>query len=494
MKAKLISFQRLGFLILVVGMALSACQPQPAPPPLTPTPSPSPTPAVSPTPLPERPAYNPGELVDYMAQTGDTLTNLAVRFNTSIAEIQEANPIIPSDATTLPPGLPLQIPIYYEPFWGTPFKMLPNSQFVNGPAQSDFNTQAFLSSHLGWLNSYEQYAGNKQRSGAEIVDYIASNFSISPRLLLAILEYQLGAVRDPVSPGALDLYPLGYEDREHKGLYLQLVWAANALNHGYYGWLTGRLDTLEFSDGTIENPDPWQNAASVALQYYFSLLFSPGQFHTAIAGEGGEQSFAQTYQDLFGDPWQTPSHIPGSLEQPEMRLPFEEGKTWAYTGGPHTGWGTGDPWAAIDFAPAGVSGCEKSNTWAVAVASGVVTRSETGIVELDLDGDGDPRTGWVIFYLHIASQDRARVGERLNVGDPLGHPSCEGGTSTGTHIHVARKYNGEWMPADGAVPLNLSGWVAHNGAQPYKGTLTRFTKTITSSEKSSPESQLTAGE
>lgn len=166
MKAKLISFQRLGFLILVVGMALSACQPQPAPPPLTPTPSPSPTPAVSPTPLPERPAYNPGELVDYTAQTGDTLTNLAVRFNTSIAEIQEANPIIPSDATTLPPGLPLQIPIYYEPFWGTPFKMLPNSQFVNGPAQSDFNTQAFLSSHLGWLNSYEQYAGNKQRSGA----------------------------------------------------------------------------------------------------------------------------------------------------------------------------------------------------------------------------------------------------------------------------------------------------------------------------------------
>jgi hypothetical protein len=103
-------------------------------------------------------------------------------------------------------------------------------------------------------------------------------------------------------------------------------------------------------------------------------------------------------------------------------------------------------------------------------------RSETGIVVLDLDGDGDDRTGWAIFYLHVATDDRVPVGTNLTVGDKVGHPSCEGGTSTGTHIHVARKYNGEWILAEGPLAFNLEGWVAKNGDRPYLGTLTRFSK------------------
>ena len=58
-------------------------------------------------------------------------------------------------------------------------------------------------------------------------------------------------------------------------------------------------------------------------------------------------------------------------------------------------------------------------------------------------------------------------------GWSLDHPSCEGGRATGTHVHVARKYNGEWIPAGGPVPFDLSGWVAATGAREYEGTLTR---------------------
>ncbi len=39
------------------------------------------------TPYPTRPSYGPGELVDYTAQTGDTLAALAVHFNTTVEEI-----------------------------------------------------------------------------------------------------------------------------------------------------------------------------------------------------------------------------------------------------------------------------------------------------------------------------------------------------------------------------------------------------------------------
>jgi hypothetical protein len=45
--------------------------------------------------------------------------------------------------------------------------------------------------------------------------------------------------------------------------------------------------------------------------------------------------------------------------------------------------------------------------------------------------------------------------------------------ATGTHVHFARKYNGEWIAADGPMPFVLSGWMAHAGTEAYKGTLTR---------------------
>jgi hypothetical protein len=49
-------------------------------------------------------------------------------------------------------------------------------------------------------------------------------------------------------------------------------------------------------------------------------------------------------------------------------------------------------------------------------------------------------------------------GTLVEQGDALGHPSCEGGRSTGKHVHLARKYNGEWIAADGPIPFVLSGW------------------------------------
>jgi murein DD-endopeptidase MepM/ murein hydrolase activator NlpD len=118
------------------------------------------------------------------------------------------------------------------------------------------------------------------------------------------------------------------------------------------------------------------------------------------------------------------------------------------------------------------------------MADGVVARSETGDIMLDLDGDGHEETGWVIFYLHLSSIDRIALGTKVKAGDPLGHPSCEGGETTGTHVHIARKYNGEWILADSPIPLNMEGWVAHDGAQAYLGTLVRFSHIVTASDKS----------
>ena len=130
------SLFRLIALLSVLSVLLSTgCLPElpteetPSPPLEPPIPT-----ATLPMPTPEatRPIFQPGELVDYTAQTGDHLEGLAARFNTTVQEIRAANPIIPDSATTMPPGMPMKIPIYYKPLWGTPYQIIPDSLFVNG--------------------------------------------------------------------------------------------------------------------------------------------------------------------------------------------------------------------------------------------------------------------------------------------------------------------------------------------------------------------------
>ena len=443
----------------------------------------------TPTPLPQRPVYEPGEIVEYVVRSGDTLPALAARFNTTIAEIRQSNPSIPQDATTLPPGMPLLIPIYYRTFWGSSFYILPDSLFVNGPSVIGFDVEAFVQSQPGWLKDFHTYAQGASRSGAEVVGLVSTNYSISPEVLLIVMEYLSGALSQPVAP--ISPYPLGIDNYHYPGLYMQLIWVANILNHGFYGWRTGKLYEFELLDGKIERPDPWQTAASVGFQYFASLMYEPDEYRKAIGADG----FARVYQSLFGDPWlEDVANIPVSLEQPELTLPFNGENEWAFTGGPHTGWGTLYPWAALDFAPgAETGGCTPTTEPTVAMADGIVVRSETGVVILDLDGDGDERTGWNLLYLHVATGGRVPAGTHLTIGETVGYPSCEGGTATGTHVHIARKFNGEWIPADGAIPFILDGWTAHEGDDAYQGTLTKNGKTVIACTCSIASSQIYAG-
>lgn len=485
---------RLVFLFILLGSLLSGCfQPSPGVGPRASetTPTPSSEQVILPTPLPTRPVYSPGELVDYTCQTGDNLPALAARFNTTVIEIKNANPVLPKDVTTLPPGLPLKIPIYYRVLWGTSYQIIPDGLFVYGPAQIDFDAISFVNSMPGWFKDYRIWGSGRWLKGGEFVNYISENNSISPRLLLAMIEYQTGALTQPTMT-VPEESPMGLNDSEHPGWVGEMLYIANLLNNGYYGWRIGNKISFEHNDGRLEFPDPWQNAGTVALQSYYASIFDQNDYVLAVSGEG----LAKTYAELFGDPWAVESdHIPGSLQQPAMALPFSAGYIWAFTGGPHSAWGTGEPLAAIDFAPPNVEGgCVKADQWATAVADGVVARSGKAQVVLDLDGDMDEHTGWTVFYLHLANSSIPPAGTVLKKGDPIGMPSCEGGRATGTHVHIARMYNGEWIPAEGVLAFNLGGWIAYNGNTEYQGELRRFGRVVIANEKSDFISHIQAGQ
>jgi hypothetical protein len=318
---------------------------------------------------------------------------------------------------------------------------------------------------------------------------VALEFSVDPRLLLALLEYRSRLLTN-ANPSqeerdyALEAPPsaTGFD---RKGLYYQLAWAADQLNYGYYRWNYDGLSTFEFTDGTRILFARDLNAGTVGVQYMLGVDKEYAQWERDVS-EGG---FYATYVMFFGDPFRDAIEplVPNDLQQPELAFPFPTGQVWYFTGGPHGGYGSGSAWSAVDFAPPDDittvdSACYISENYATAVAPGIIARIAEGTVILDLDGDGDESTGWTILYLHMSSLGRVPVGTMVETGDQIGRPSCEGGFSTGTHMHIARRYNGEWIPvscegcAEGIErpPLVMSGWTFYGlEGQEYQGGLVR---------------------
>jgi len=432
-------------------------------------------PPPSPTPIQTGPIL-------YYTQAGDTINAVAVRFDVARDEITSPD-LIPESGFINPNQL-LIIPNRLSNTTVSTH-VLPDSEFVYSLASSDFDINAYVRDAGGYLEGYHEYLGsNGETYGSDVVRIIAGDNSINPRLLLALLEYQSGWVSSWPSNLALRDYPMGLIALDQKGLLRQMKWAVNQLSIGYYGWREGRLSEIHFKDGVTARLAPGLNAGTAALQYYFAQIYdSQGWMEAMDTNEG----FPALYERMFGNPWGRALIVeplfPPDLAQPHLELPFLIGQVWSYTGGPHGAWERDGSWAAVDFAPAStVSGCHDSDAWVTASAAGRIVRSERGFVTLDLDGDGLEQTGWVIVYLHIPALNRVPSGAIVDVGDYIGHPSCEGGAATGTHTHVARKFNGEWIAADGPIPFVLTGWTVHEGSKAYKGTLTRDGETVTASQ------------
>jgi LasA protease len=439
----------------------------------------TPTPIVPMTsPTPDAPRTLPtlrSESLEYTVQSNDTLAKIALAHQVSVAQILAANTI--EDPNIIHAGQVFTIPPASANEQATGFKIIPDSELVYGPNSADFDIEGVINKAGGYLSQYKFVMDEGEFSGAEIVTRVANEYSVNPRLLLALLEYRSEWLTNP-SPDVKTLdYPMGFADSSRKGLYLQLAWTANALNRGFYLWEINALAVWTLADGTVMRIDPTINAGTAGVQYLMSLLFGRSDWGIAVEDSG----FIAAYQSLFGYPFNYAFEplIPADLEQPVMALPFADGDVWSYTSGPHGGWNDGSAWAALDFAPPGEAmGCFPSSVYVTASADGEIVRSGLGAVVQDIDGDGIEQTGWSILYMHIASEGRAGVGEYLGTGDPVGYASCEGGFSSGTHMHIARRYNGVWISADGTLPFIMDGWVASSTGIEYDGYLSKNGQTI----------------
>jgi hypothetical protein len=455
-------------------------------------------PSTTDTPLPVTGTSVPGQTISYNSQSGDSLDVVAIHFGVNPSDIT-SSVSIPSTGF-INPGTLLFMPYrLLQTPTGPSQPIIPDSELVDSPSAVGFDIASYINSAGGYLSTFSDYhTPIGTISGAKAVQTISVGSSISPRLLLALIEFYTGWVRGQSKPGLDETKLFGYSYSSYNSatptIYQPMRPVIQDLLTGYYGWRAGKLDTLTFPDGTTLRIAPGLNAGSVALQYFFSKQLNYADWLQAINPETG---FLSLYKSMFGDPWERANELgplfPSNLIQPAFTLPFEVGVLCAFTGGPHPAWEAESAWGALDFAPAAaVSGCAVSNAWAVAVAPGQIVRSEASYVVLDLDGDGFEQTGWVVIYQHVSTKDRIPAGTWVNAGTRIGHPSCEGGEATGTNLHIARKYNGEWVAAGGPLPFDLSGWIAHEGHAPYQGTLTKEGQTpIIANQTGTHESQIT---
>jgi murein DD-endopeptidase MepM/ murein hydrolase activator NlpD len=443
-------------------------------------------------PTPDRPRFSAGLLADsggeHSVAAGENLSAIALRYGTTVQTLVELNALTNPDILSV--GQVIRLPDAPDAL--TPdLKLLPDSLLVRGGLSRGFDTRAFVSDQPGFIRTASDSVTMRQADGAsinetltsaEVIERVSQEYGVDPRVLLTALEYRAGWLSRNEIDEALETHPLIAREAspvERTGLYRQLAWFANEVNRGYYGWKYEAWDVIELSDGTRMRYALGLNAATVGLQHVLRLNNTLDSWQRDISLEG----FVSVYRRYFGEPFQAVPDVYVSFvpEQPQMTLPFRQGETWFFTGGAHGGWGSGSAWSSVDFAPPDERTdrlCYLSAFPVVAVAAGVIARSDAGVVVLDLDGDGDELTGWTVFYLHLAN--RINAGVQVQPGDVVGYASCEGGVSTATHLHIGRRYNGEWVPAtcfacpDGVTipPFRMAGWevVALRG-QEYQGYL-----------------------
>ncbi|MCI0520429.1 MAG: LysM peptidoglycan-binding domain-containing protein, partial [Chloroflexi bacterium] len=220
------------------------------------------------TPTPDDPHEMPHARTDteqYVVQFGDTLGLIAQRYGVTLEQLIAANSL--PNPNLLDVGQTLAVPAPQPQGVGPSFKVIPDSELVYGPASAVFDIESFVHSQGGYLAKYHEDLDGVTYSGAQVVARVAREFSVNPRLLLAVLQYQSNWLTKSDLGQARKDYPMGIQEEWRKGLYRQLSWAANNLNRGYYLWRANAAATWLLADGSVAPIDPSINAGTAGVQH-----------------------------------------------------------------------------------------------------------------------------------------------------------------------------------------------------------------------------------
>jgi len=300
---------------------------------------------------------------------------------------------------------------------------------------------------------------------AEVISHWAGYSSISPRVLLTLIDLQSQLISQPDL--ALLQQPLaGLSNADSFSAQLQDV--ADQLATRLY---QREATVSEFSA-----------APAAALSYLFEADNSQGpQVLQQQADKLSE--FTQRYQQLFAEVYQpaperraadSSTQDLNTLAGPAngfLQFPFPLGQSW-HVGGAHTNTGSGNyPMSSLDMSIGGGWGSNQSNTWVAASAAGSFKRHSSCFAEVVHSG------GWSTTYYHLMNiqyNTGANVAKNTKIANPANtqpQALCNGGASTGPHQHWSLKQNGSWVHLN---TVYLSGWQITATGSSYDTNCTRF--------------------
>jgi LysM repeat protein len=250
--------------------------------------------------------------MQYTVKSGDTLASIALAYGLDTAGLAAANNLASAD--WLQVGQFLTIPAPQPTVAPSDFKIIPDSELVYGPVSSTLDVAAFIQTQGGYLSRYSEVYDGVTMTGTQIVSTLSKEYSVNPRLLLALLEYQSGWVTQSQPSGQGLTYPLGLIDTSHQGLYVQLSWAANELNRGFYLWGVNALASVQLADDNLVTFPATLNASTVSVQRFFAMLDGASVWTAAVS----ENGMYATYTRFFGIPFDLAVEplLPANLSQP----------------------------------------------------------------------------------------------------------------------------------------------------------------------------------
>lgn len=288
--------------------------------------------------------------------------------------------------------------------------LVDNSRFLyTGPDRLEFRTEIYLEQHAPELAALRP-----------AIDTWASRLGVHPRILIEVLRNDYDGARAVATLAEID----------------RVIEIATGL-------------TLVFEE---RRADPLAASAAVAAvsnAYGLPLRFSEDLKDRRSLPQGGSPPL------LFG----------------YFQPPWEIGDTWT-GGGAHGDTGTGLQNALDFFGEFRTWGQDVSQWWVAAMQSGTArVWSSCGMAVVHPNG-------WVSDYYHL---DDIQVADFAPVtrNDRVAHYAnnqaqalCQGGSSTGPHIHMSVTYNGQRVLVDEAQ-LDFTAFAHHVGVGQYDSNCTR---------------------
>lgn len=339
------------------------------------------------------------------------------------------------------------------------------SQMVYTPEEMfNFSIEQYLVQNAPHLVDY-----------TEVISHWSGYSSISPKVIIALIEYQTGLITNEYLDVSIHYKPMGSLSEKY-GFSEQVEDVSIRLAKYFYKIDEKNKVSKQSSLSKLFNSHQ-QNYQDTAGDLDVEILDIENLGIKSLDTQG----FYDTYYQLFPDELVNNENFSDELTKNEfsslnskyvialppdnlLQLPYLIGKSWRYAG-THTNTGSGSfPQSSLDLNNGGSWGSNTSNIWIAAAAPGKAKRHSSCNLEIIHPG------GWSTTYYHLdniqvsTNQTVERNQKVANYANNKSQALCQGGHSTGPHQHFSLKKDGKYQHLNN---VKLSGFKVHTGRNSY---------------------------